>query len=536
MLEVLVGDDDAGTRRRLASALGAAGHHVLETGDGAEAMSLSHEHVFDVVVCDLALPRVNGLTVFRQLRRDSPGTAVILTSAAPRVADAVAALKEGATDFLTKPFDEVELARVTIGRIAERRALRQAFDEARAWLVGRIVGAALIGNAPPMVRLLERLDTIAQSDCAVLVVGETGTGKDIVARTLYARSRRAARPFVSVDCARHPVELLEHELFAADGQLAAARGGTLFFDEVAALPLSTQAKLVRVLREGSRDGGGAPLDVRFISATHHDLRELVAAAQFREDLYFRLNVLDLAIPPLRERKGDLPILLHHFLERLTPPGQVAPGVSPCAWAALAEYPFPGNVRELARAVEHALALSHGSEIDVGHLPPEIAGAIARVPTGKPLAPLAIARSEFEREYLLRTLKLCGGSIDRATEMLGLQRPSLVRKLRRHGIADLNTGMRPSGAPSARPSFNPGPISGNPGPISGFPGPASGGPLAPSLAAAGRHSVPPGPLGVVKAGIRPGDELRGRGVEVELGERSDADADGYAELRAREMNG
>ena len=507
MLEVLVADEDVNTRRRLAPALNGAGHRVLEASDGAEALSLAHDHVFDVVVRDVMLSRVNGLTVFRQLRRDSPGTAVILTSSSPRVEDAVAALKEGATDFLTKPLDVIELARVTIGRIAERRALRQAFDEARAWLVGRIVGAALIGSAPTMVRLLERIDTIAQSDCAVLVCGETGTGKDIVARTLYARSRRAARPFVSVDCTRRPVELLEHELFTTGGQLDAARGGTLFFDEVAALPLSTQAKLVQVMRDGARDGSGAPLDVRFISATHHELRDLVAVGQFREDLFYRLNVLDLAIPPLRERKGDLPILLHHFLERLTPPGQVAPGVSPCAWAALAEYSFPGNVRELARAVEHALALAHGSEIDVGHLPPEIAGAIARVPGGKPIAPLTIARSEFEREYLLRTMKLCGGQLDRASEMLGLQRASLLRKLRRHGIADLTgNGMRPTSAP-----------------------------LAGSLAGR-RYSIPPAPLGVVKAGVRTGDELGGNGVGIELAERSDTDDDGYAELRAREMNG
>jgi DNA-binding NtrC family response regulator len=525
MLEVLVGDDDVGTRRRLAAALHGAGHRVLEASDGQEAMGLTAEHVFDVVVCEVGLPRVDGLTVFRHLRRESPNTAIILTSAAPRVIDAVAALKEGALDFLTKPYDEIELARVAIGRIAERRALRQAFDEARAWLVGRIVGAALIGSSPPMVRLLERLDTVAQSECAVLVAGETGTGKDILARTLYARSRRAARPFVSVDCARRPVELLEHELFGDAGQLASARGGTVFFDEIGELPLSVQAKLVRVLQDGARDGT-SPLDVRLISATHHDLKEMIRASQFREDLYYRLNVLDLTIPPLRERKGDLPILLHHFLERLTPPGQVAPGVSPCAWAALAEYAFPGNVRELARAVEHALALAHGCEIDVSHLPPEIAGAIARAQDGKPLAPLTIARGEFEREYLLRTLKLCSGDIERAAQMLGIQRASLVRKLRRHGVGDLTANGRTSiYPPPVRSTMRPSAISGAPLAAS-----------APTGSSARSYSVPPGSLGVVKAGVRPGDELRPRGVGLELGERSDADADSYAELRAREMNG
>jgi DNA-binding NtrC family response regulator len=497
MLEVLLGDSDIAVRRALAAALYDAGHRVLEAGNGPEAIGLARDHVFDVVVCDVALPRAGGLGVFRHFRRESPATAVIVTASAPTVADAVAALKEGAVDFLTKPFDCEELARGAVARIAERRALKQSFETARTWLVGRIVGAALIGSSPAMTKLMERVDTIAQSDCAVLIKGELGTGKDILARTLYARSRRAARPFVTVDCARRPLDLLEHDLFGEGGQLAAAaRGGTIFFEAIGELPLAVQSRLAQVLRDGARDGG-APLDMRILSATHHDLRARVASGEFREDLFYRLAVLDLDVPPLRERKSDLPLLLGHFLERLTPPGQVAPGLSPYAWAALAEYSFPGNVRELARTIEHALALSHGSEIDVAHLPPEIAGSVVSAPHLSTLAPLTIARREFEREYLLRTLKLCGGELDRAADMLGMKKDSLLKRLRKHGIAD--------GA-------------GSPG---------------------SRNSIPPTLLGPVKASIRPCKELARGGLGLELGEGCDPDADGDAQVatgRLVDLNG
>jgi DNA-binding NtrC family response regulator len=437
MLGVLIGDGDARARRLAAASFEQAGHHVLEAADGAYAISLLRERTFDVVLCDLSLSRVDGRTVFRHVRRESPGTAVIVTSASPTVADAVALLKEGAADFVEKPIDVGALLRGAIGRIVERRALRSAFDEARAWLVGRIVGAALIGESPRMRRLFETLEGVAPSECSVLIRGESGTGKDIVARTVYARSRRAARPFVTVDCTRGDVE---GSLFAEDGQLAAAPDGTVFLDEVAEMPERAQARLADAM-QGSQATGP-----RVLAATHHDLRARVQAGRFRKDLYFPLRTVELVVPPLRERKADLPLLVRHFLERLTPRGLVPPGVAPRAWEALEAYDFPGNVRELARAIEHALALAHGSEIDREHLPLEIACGID---AGAEIAPLAFARREFERDYARRAVALCGGDAERAANALGLTPDALARKL----------GGRASEPPPAREQDDraPGPV-------------------------------------------------------------------------------
>jgi DNA-binding NtrC family response regulator len=417
MLGVLIGDGDGRARRVAAAAFEEAGHQVLEAADGACALELLRERSFDVVLCDLSLPRVDGLTVFRHVRRESPGTAVIITCASPTVTDAVALLKEGAADFVTKPVDVGALLRGAVGRVAERRALKTAFDEARAWLVGRIVGAALIGDSPPMRRLLSKVEGVAPSDSGVLITGESGTGKDIVARTLYARSRRAARPFVTVDCTRGAA--VEDELFSSSGQLAAARDGTIFFDEVAEMPERVQARVAHALHD-------AKLTARLVASTHHDLRARVAEKRFREDLYFLLKTVDLAIPPLRERKSDLPLLVHHFLERLTPQGLVPPGVSPRAWGALEAYDFPGNVRELARAIEHAMVLAHGSEIEREHLPVEIAHG--GFDGSEEIAPLAAARRHFEREYVRRAVAICGGDVERAAGALGLPPDALARKL------------------------------------------------------------------------------------------------------------
>ena len=254
----------------------------------------------------------------------------------------------------------------------------------------------------------------------MLITGESGTGKDVVARTLYARSRRAARPFVAVDCTGGAS--LESDLFASEGQLAAARGGTVFFDEVAEMPERVQARVAHAMQ------GAHGIGSRVLAATHHDLRRRVAEGRFREDLYFLLSTVDLAVPPLRERKGDLPLLVNHFLERLTPPGLVPPGVSPTAWGALEAYDFPGNVRELARVVEHAMVLAHGSEIDREHLLPSRSPvAASTAPERSPRLAVALER-QFEREYVRRAVAICDGDLDRAAGMLGLPPESLTRKL------------------------------------------------------------------------------------------------------------
>jgi DNA-binding NtrC family response regulator len=455
MVDLLLVDDEPSIRLVVGDALRAAGHTVSIAEDGAVAQNLIAERRFDVVVTDIRLPRVDGITLFRQVRQDHSETDVILITAYGAVDDAVAALKEGALDYLTKPFDPEELV-VRISRVAERHQLRRALAEARAALASRRADDELVGRSPIMQRLLDRIGTIAESDAPVLITGESGTGKELVARRLHDLSPRRTGPFVAVNCAAFPETLLEAELFGhdkgaftgavkkRDGRFKAAHGGTLFLDEVAEIPLMAQAKLLRVLQSGTFEPLGTnssvKVDVRVISATHRNLRQHIVEGRFREDLYYRLNVLGVTIPPLRERRSDLPLLVEHFLRAFTPAGQGLPSISPRAWAVLSAHEFPGNVRELQHAIHHAVVLSRGHEIDLEHLPAELAGREVDESVGNgdaegSVQPLAQAVRAFEREYLLRALKLTHGKRQQAADMLGISRKNLWEKLRAHGISD-----------------------------------------------------------------------------------------------------
>jgi two-component system response regulator AtoC len=455
-LDVLLVDDEAELRLILAEALRDAGHRVTVASDGAEARGHVMARVFDVVICDVRLPQVDGLSLFRRLRQESPTTDVILMTAYAEVSDAVSALKEGAYDYLTKPFDIDELI-VQVKRIASQRALKRELEQARVELSGRKPENMLIGQSPSMRRVLGLIEMVAQSEAPTLVTGESGTGKELVARMLHDRSQRRDAPFVVVNCGALTETLIEAELFGhergaftgavrkRDGRFKAADGGTLFLDEVAELPLPAQAKLLRVLQEGTFEPLGTnttvKVDVRVISATHRNLRTRISEGLFREDLYYRINVIEIPLPPLRERPGDLSALLQHFLQRLTPKGRSLPAVSPAAWAALARHAYPGNVRELSHAVEHAVVLSGGGEIGLQHLPASIVAQTAGRPsteatpgTGE-VRPLQAAIKEFEREYLLRAITQANGKRIRAAEMLGISRKSLWEKLRLYGIGD-----------------------------------------------------------------------------------------------------
>ncbi len=444
-LDILVVDDDPATRLSLSFALSDAGHKVTEAADGDEALERIAERTFDVAILDVRLPRVDGLTIHKRIRGKAPTTNVILMTAFATVPDAVASLREGAYDYVTKPFDPEEFTLRVIGHIAEHRSLRHELEEARKLVASRDAGSPIIGASPAMVQLVERINTVAQSDAPVLISGESGTGKELVAHTLHARGPRKNTPFVVVNCAAFPEALIDGELFGAErgvfpgairsreGRVKAADGGTLMLDEIAAMPLPVQAKLVRLLRDGVIEPAGTtqpvPVNVRVVSATNQDLRALVEAGRFREDLYLRLRVLDLAIPPLRERRADMPLLVAHFLRRFYP-GRVPPSITPRAWEALMSYPFPGNVRELAHAIERAVVLAHGSEIDVEHLPPDVAGTAE----AEPLRPLPVAMKEFERQYVLRALRMSNGARARAAELLGISRKSLWEKLKAYGIS------------------------------------------------------------------------------------------------------
>src|SRR5689334_21299706 len=445
-LDVLLVDDEPDIELLAGEALRDAGHRVVAVKDGAEALEMVRARAFDLMICDIRLPKLDGLSLFRQTRQQSPDTTVILMTAFAAVQDAVAAVKEGAHDYLTKPF-EIDEITLRVKRIADHRALLRELEVARAELAKDGISDVIVGRSVQMLRLLDRVNTIAPSHAPVLLQGESGTGKELVARALHERGARRGKPFVAVNCAAFPDTLLEAELFGhergaftgavkrRDGRFRAAHGGTLLLDEVAEMSPPAQAKLLRVLQEGVIEPLGTNesvrVDVRVISATNRNLKERVSEGLFREDLYYRLNVLNIDIPPLRERKGDLPLLVQYFLKKLGKPGAAAPRLSQAAWTALSQFPFPGNVRQLEHAIQHAVVLAGGSDIDIQHLPRDIAHAGDVVLAGSsPLPrPLGAALKEFEREYLLRALAEADGKRTLAAEILGISRKNLWEKLR-----------------------------------------------------------------------------------------------------------
>jgi two-component system, NtrC family, response regulator HydG len=466
-LEVLLIDDEPDLRAAIADALAEAGHHVTQAGTGGTALQALATQPIDVVICDVRLPDIDGLTLLRRVRETEPAPEFILMTAYADVSDAVSALKVGAYDYLTKPFAVEELV-LRLERIDAHRAVRHELERAREALSGADAAMTIIGRSAPIQRVLDLVETVGRSDVPTLVTGESGTGKELVARMLHERSVRRGKPFVVVNCGALTETLIEAELFGhergaftgavrkREGRFMAANGGTIFLDEIAELPLSAQAKLLRVLQEGTFEPLGtnttAKVDVRIVSATHRDLKKRAAENLFREDLFYRINVIQIDLPPLRDRPGDLPLLFHYFLRKFAPTPGVIPTVTPAAWTALSSYAFPGNVREFSHAVEHACILSGGRPIDLPHLPPAISragrdrGAEVAVSTA-PLRPLQLAVKEFEREYLARAVRAAGGRRGRAAEMLGISRKSLWEKLRAHGIASDETDEEPLAASS-----------------------------------------------------------------------------------------
>src|SRR3954469_2300660 len=454
-LDVLLVDDEPDIELLAGEALRDAGHRVTAVKDGAVALEMVRMRAFDLMICDIRLPKLDGLTLFRQTRQQSPDTTVILMTAFAAVQDAVAAVKEGAHDYLTKPF-EIDEITLRVKRIAEHRALLRELDVARAELAKDGVGEVIVGRSVQILRLLDRVNTIATSHAPVLLQGESGTGKELVARALHDRGARRGKAFVAVNCAALPETLLEAELYGhergaftgavkkRDGRFRAAHGGTLLLDEVAEMSLPSQAKLLRVLQEGVIEPLGTNesvrVDVRVISATNRNLKERVVEGLFREDLYYRLNVLNVDIPPLRERKGDLPLLVQFFLKKLGKPAAPSPRLSQAAWTALSQFPFPGNVRQLEHAIQHAVVLAGGADIALRHLPRDIAHAGDIILVGSPVPrPLGAALKEFEREYLLRALAEADGKRTLAAEILGISRKNLWEKLRMHGFSASRQG-------------------------------------------------------------------------------------------------
>jgi DNA-binding NtrC family response regulator len=444
MLNILLVDDEPDLRLSLGQVLREEGHAVDVAPDGEAAIARLAVQPFHLVVSDVRLPKLDGLTLLRRIRRDFPSTEVLLMTAYGSIGDAVMAMKDCAVDYLTKPFDIDHLV-TAVERIDDRLRVRDEHARARAQEGG---GASLVGRCPAVLQLVDKIETIADTHAAVLLTGESGTGKELVARMLHDRSSRRDRPLVIVNCAAVPPSLIEAELFGhergaftgavkkRDGRFKAADGGTLFLDEIGETPLETQAKLLRVLQEGEVVPVGSnvsvKVDVRLVSATNRDLKAMVAEGRFREDLYYRIKVFDLHLPALRERKGDLALLVEQFLREFNSDGD-PPALSPAAWAALGEYAFPGNVRELRHAIQHASILARGEEIALAHLPPEISGRAVEQTANGAAHSLVEAMEQYEKELIMRTIRGTGEKRQRAAKLLGISRKSLWKKLTKYGL-------------------------------------------------------------------------------------------------------
>jgi len=449
---VLVVDDEQAMRIALRGVLAKEGYQVETAASGEDAVAKIAAGSFHVVVTDLAMDGVSGLDVLAHARRVDPEVAVIMVTAHGSEQIAVQAMKAGATDYVPKPFDNDEL-RMIVRRAMEGVLLRRDHRRLLEQAQGAVGFEQLVGTSEAMRRVYAVIDRVADTDVTVLVRGESGTGKELVAQALHYRSGRRARPLVAMNCAALSRELVESELFGhekgaftgalrrREGKLEAADGGTIFLDEVGDMPLETQAKLLRALQEKTveRVGGNEPIrvDVRVVAATNQDLEALVQAGRFREDLYYRLKVVEIVLPPLRERRDDVPLLVDRFLrdaaERFRRP--LRPLSADALRACLAR-PWKGNVRELRSAVEQALLLAPGDEIGVADLFPDA------VPASPP--PDAAPRSfreakerlvaDFERAFLSDALRRHGGNITRAAEEVGMYRQNFQQKMRELGIA------------------------------------------------------------------------------------------------------
>jgi DNA-binding NtrC family response regulator len=438
---ILVVDDDRGVRTLCADLLGRSGYQVTPASSAEEALVLCGRGIFDLVLADINLSGLDGIELCRRLRAQRQDQVVILITGYPSIENAVRGMKEGARDYVTKPFSPDEL-RIVVGRALEERALRQENDRLRR----ELAFGGVIGRSTPIQALLATVEKVARADSSVLIIGESGTGKELFARALHYHGLRAGRPFVAVNCGPLVGTLLESELFghvrgAFTGAIGTKRGlfvaadrGTLLLDEIAELAPELQPKLLRALQEGEiKPVGGLgdiKVDVRVIAATNRDLREDVRAGRFREDLYYRLNVITLEIPPLRDRGGDIEPLAVHFAERAAVRARKpTPELSREAIAHLEAQPWPGNVRELANAVERAVVLG-GAILQpcdfAGRQPPRLEASGDEYPFG------GMSLDALERAHIERVLSECNGQRGRAAEILGINRTTLWKKLRQYG--------------------------------------------------------------------------------------------------------
>jgi DNA-binding NtrC family response regulator len=442
---VLVVDDEKPILMLLEEALTQWGYQVTCAGSGSEALEALKTQVFDAALTDVRMPDMSGLDLLREIKKRDEAIEVVIMTGYPTIASAVEALKEGAYDYLSKPLILDELHHL-MQRLMERRFLRGEVHSLRVRLGEELAVNELIGSSPGMLRVKEIIGKVAATDSPVLIEGESGTGKELVAAAIHRLSARARGPFIPVNCSAIPRDLLESEFFGhvrgafsgavsdALGLFRGAHEGTIFLDEIAELPPELQVKLLRVLQEMQVRPVGStkayPVDVRVIAATNRDLEQAMRAGTFRQDLFYRLNVIRISLPPLRERREDIPALVHHFIRRFNKRfRRDVRGISADALTALQAYDFPGNVRELENLLERAFAMGARTEITLADLPSLTARpALSPALESKTVPTLA----EVEKELILRALAVFNNDKEAAARALGISRRTIYRRLKEYG--------------------------------------------------------------------------------------------------------
>jgi len=445
---ILVADDEEIVRESLREWLTGAGHRVEVAESGKAALALLRDRTFDVMITDLKMPSMDGIALIKEAHKIAPDLEAIIMTAYGSVSSAVAAIREGAYDYVEKPFCP-ERVEILIDKILRQNQLREEIINLRGRLEKTFTWRNIVGKSARMQAIIKLISTIAPTAATVLIEGESGTGKEVIARAIWSESDRSSAPFIAIDCASIPETLLASELFGHEkgaftgalarkaGKFEHADGGTIFLDEVGNIPANVQHFLLRVLQEKefSRIGGNdvIKVDVRIIAATNKNLQEEIRKGTFREDLYYRLNVVNIRIPPLRERNEDIPLLARHLLQKYCIEYRKdIPSISDQALEFLIKYPFPGNVRELENIIERAVIVCQGKSLVPESLPEHLSGYQSDAQAPADSSPVTL--EELERQHIARVLTYTKGNISQAAKILGVQRNTIKSKIRQYDLA------------------------------------------------------------------------------------------------------
>lgn len=455
--QVLIVDDEPYIIKSLLRQLRQEGYKLLSAETGGQALSILDQTLIDVILLDIKLPDLNGLDVLRRAKQIDPETVVVIKTGHGTISTAVKAMKEGAFEFLTKPFEGNDLIPITLDRAVKYKMLLKENRQMQGMLSGQLQFSNMVGSSAPMQRIFKLIERLAKIDSTILITGKSGTGKEVFARAIHFNSNRKQHPFVPVDCGAIPPGVIESELFghlkgsytgasqSTSGLIRMAHKGTVFFDEIGELPLNMQTKLLRFLQEKEvRPIGEAtayPVDVRIIVATNQDLVQMVSEKRFREDLYYRINVVNIEIPPLRERKEDIPVLIKFFMDKYSPRLNRGITISPEAFEQLLNYSWPGNIRELENIIVSILSLSSGEVIKLEHLPPLLRSFTPCIPEQIP-NDIPLSLEAYERLAIERALIHSSGNPIKAAKLLNIGTSTIYRRIKKLNIDVKSLSSRP----------------------------------------------------------------------------------------------